>query len=190
MKIICFGHRKQTGKDTSCNFLITELRLRYKNLNIVKAGFADKVKDVAFQLFGWAGLKPGDYYERPENIHLREFILPMIGKTPRQLWIGVGNGIRQATGYDDTWGTYLFETLKNRNVTHLFIKDLRFPAEASLVKSYGGKIYRVDNPRIPKVIDGADDPLANYEDWDGIINNDSDLKTLHSRVCESILPIL
>src|SRR4051812_22321919 len=99
-KIIAFGHRKEVGKDTAAKYLITELKLRYPGINIQKHGFADKVKDVAQQIYSWADLKSGEYYERLGNHYLKEVILPKLGKTPRQVWIGVGNGVRNAVGYD------------------------------------------------------------------------------------------
>lgn len=179
MKIIAFGHRKRVGKDTSARFLISDLRLRMHGKKIVKAGFADKVKDVAHQIYGWAGLREGDFYEDDRNAHLREVVLPLIGKTPRQLWIGVGNGVRAATGYDGTWLDYLL----NATVADvLVLKDLRFPAEADGVLAKGGWVYKIVKPDEPEVTDGADEPLANYDRWTGVIDNDSCLKSLHEKI--------
>lgn len=184
-QIIGFGHRKRTGKDTCARFLVTELRTRYKGISIVKLGFADKVKDVAYQIFGWAGLMPGEFYEEPQNAHLREEILPLIGKTPRQLWIGVGNGVRQACGLDDAWLLY---ALKHNKADVLIFKDLRFPAEADGILAEGGAIYRIDCPWAPVVTDGADDPLQEYDRWTGIIHNNErdNQRHLHSQVMEII----
>lgn len=169
MKIIGFGHRKGVGKDTAANFLLTELRVTMPKSRIVKAGFADKVKDVAYQVYAWAGLQQASHYDIPENYNLKDTILPAIGLTPRKLWIGVGNGIRAATSYDGTWLDYLF---KGTKADVLIISDVRFPAEADGILSEGGKVYRIDCPWIKKVSDGADEPLENYTNWSGIINND------------------
>lgn len=181
IKIIAFGHRKEVGKDTASKYLITELRIRRPGISVRMVGFADKVKDVAFQLFGWAGLMPGDFYEEPQNLHLKEVILPKLGKTPRQLWIGVGNGIRAATGYDGTWLDYVFNHVK---CDVMVIKDMRFPTEAEGVKRAGGWVYKINCPWAPVVADGADDPLENYQGWTGEIDNDrhGDFRHLHGQV--------
>lgn len=169
MKIIALGHRKRTGKDTLARFLVTELRLKYSGLNIKKLGFADKVKDIAFQVYGWGGLHPGVFYEQPENEHLREVVLPKLGKTPRQIWIGVGNGIRAACDLDDCW---LLHALESYKADVLIFKDLRFVAEAEGILARGGKIYRLDCPWAPIATDGADNVLANYTNWNRIFLND------------------
>lgn len=179
MQIIAFGHRKRVGKDKASTFLITELRMRSLPLRIVRAGFADKVKDVAHQIYAWAGLMPGEFYELPENEYLKEVVLPLIGRSPRQVWIGVGNGVRGAVGYDGTWKDYL---LRSTRADLLVVKDLRFPAEAEGVLSLGGWVYRIDNPRAPVVVDGADEPLADWRGWTGVVDNSGTLNDLHAAV--------
>lgn len=161
MKIIAFGHRKRVGKDTCAKFAMSEIKIRYPKVRIKKVGFADKVKDIAHQLYGWAGLKGADYYEQHEEE--REIVLPAIGKTPRQVWIGVGNGIRSAVGYDGTWFDYVINTYKD--LDYLIISDLRFVGEAEAIRKVGGILVRVDCPWSPKVEDGADEALAAYNHW-------------------------
>lgn len=183
MKIIAFGHRKNVGKDTAVRFLSQELRLKKPGCNIMVAGFADKVKDIACQLYSWAGLQPKHYYDT--NYAEKEVVLPKIGLTPRAIWIGVGNGIRAAVT-DRTWAEYLFN---QPAVGFLFINDLRFPTEADHIKQRGGKVFRIDRPDQPKVTDGADEPLEGYDGWDGILLNDKGIKEFHATVME-LLPEL
>lgn len=179
MKIIAFGHRKRVGKDTAAKFLISYLRTNIRGINIQKRGFADKVKDIAFQLYAWAGVMPGNWYEDPKNEHLREVILPKICKTPRQVWIGVGNGLRAAV-HEDTWLEYLFQSESKCDL--LIIKDLRFPVEANGVIARGGFCYRIDRDSQIKVTDGADDPLENYDGWTGIIQNNNTPGDLYNEI--------
>ena len=68
MKILAFGHRKSVGKSTASKFLTTHLRCEYPDLKIKEVSFAAKLKDISWQLFGWAGLQRGVYYET----HYRE----------------------------------------------------------------------------------------------------------------------
>jgi|GEM_PF-6447744 len=88
--IIAFGHRKQVGKDSAAKFLCSYIRMNQNNSNCQIKGFADKVKDIAYQIYSWAGLMPGEYYESDETQKFKDIVLPAIGKTPRDLWIAVG----------------------------------------------------------------------------------------------------
>lgn len=181
MKIIAFGHRKRVGKDTAAKFLISHLRMTQRGICVQKAGFADKVKSLACELYGHHGLMPGDFYEQSENEHLRKVRLPGIGKTPVEIWIGVGNGLR-ANVHDATWYEYLLRA--TRGVDVLVIKDMRFPVEANGILERGGHVYRIDRPGIPEDADGADDQLVTFDRWTGVLTNDSDLRIFYEKVVE------
>ena len=180
MKILALGHRKRTGKDTFARFLVTYLRTHTRNLNIQKAGFADKLKDICHQMFNWAGLMDGLYYDA--NPDQREMPLPKIGKTPREIWIAVGNEFRNV--YEHVWIDYL---LNKQNCDILIVTDLRYPNEFNRVKQLGGLCCKVVRPDLPITHDIADDALQNYEDnkWDHHIINDTDLNSLN-RSAETI----
>src|SRR5215831_6539922 len=99
MKIVGLGHRKFCGKDTIAKFLCTEYRLRNPKSNVVRRGFAYKLKQTCYELYGWAGLRSPEYYDQyPDN---KEDFLPLIGKTVRQIWIEVGMALRGV--YHATW---------------------------------------------------------------------------------------
>lgn len=176
-RIIAFGHRKNVGKDTAAKFLSAHLKTTRHGINIAKAGFADKIKDVAYQVYGWAGMMPGDYYE--ENRAAREIVLPAIGKSPRQVWIQIGNRLREFI-HEATWLDYVRH--RYSSVDLLIMKDMRFPVEADYILANGGEVYRIDRPDQPKDVDGADDPLENYTKWTGIIANDKTLKEFYEAI--------
>ncbi len=178
MRIVAFGHRKRVGKDTAAKFLISHTRMTYPGLNVRKAGFSDKVKSIACELFCKHGLQAGDFYEEPQNAHLRYERLPGIEKTPVELWIGVGNGLRAAT-VNSVWYDYL---LGNVRADLLVVKDMRFPGEADGILSQGGLVYRIDRPGVRQDNDGADDQLVGYDRWSGVITNDGDLNDLHAKI--------
>jgi hypothetical protein len=192
MKILGFGHRKNVGKDTAVRFLSQELRLLKPGCNILVAGFADKVKDIAYQLYSWAGLQPKHYYDK--NYAEKEVPFPKLqflfpngtAPTPRAIWIHIGNSIR-TEGFDWTWAEYLFNQPK---VDFLFINDLRFPTEAEYIVNHGGWLYRIDRPDQPKVTDGADEPLEGYDKWKGILLNDQGIKEYHATVMTLLPSIL
>ena len=178
MRVIAFGHRKRVGKDTCAKFLISHLRMTQKGISVQMAGFADKLKGIAHDLYGHCGLMPGWWYDEPERAHLREVILPTLGKTPRQVWIDLGKAIRDRV-YEATWYEYL---LRRAKADILVVSDMRFPVEANGILDAGGQVYRVDRPGVGLDRDGADDQLLDFANWTGVIDNGGTLAELHSKV--------
>lgn len=175
---VAFGHRKRVGKDTAGRFLCSHLRIAKKSSNIQVASFASKLKDICYQLYSWAGLQPGDFYEEPENEKLKDIILPLLGKTPRRVWIEMGTHVGR-TIFPDTWTEYLF---RNTICDVCIIRDMRFPNEADQVLNLGGFVYRIDRTAAPNDSDEADDPLINYAHWTGIIENNGSFAELSSKI--------
>lgn len=180
MKIIGFGHRKQTGKDSCCNLLVSHLRATQRNILVRKTGFASKMKAMCHDLYAWAGLMDEDYYE--QNQHLKGVVLPAIGKSPRTVWIEFGTSVGRSI-YPDTWVVYPFQMSCN----YLLLKDVRFPNEAQEILNRGGLLYKVENPRVADSDDAADCGLASWTKWTGIINNDGDLVKLNATVIETVM---
>jgi hypothetical protein len=174
MFVLALGRRKRVGKDefakawrsAFCTATYDELFSSPTNFSIsdgyieqyVKlAGFADAAKADAYNLFGWAGLQPGEFYERPENDHLREQPLPGLpGHTPRTLWIATGMFGRSI--HPDYWVNRLFEDATREGAKILIIKDLRFQNEIDAIRQRAEDSFLidVDNPRIPMPTDVAD----------------------------------
>lgn len=175
MKVLAFGHEKGVGKDESAKFAMQYLRFTGRYKNIIKCGFADKMKDICHQLYSWADLKDRHYYDQYREE--REKILPRIGKTPRQLWIDVGMGMREI--FEDTWVHFLLNAIR---ADFVVISDLRFPNEAEAIKAVGGKVIKIDRPSVPHVSDPADDPLLYYTGWSDRIINDGTLGDLNQKV--------
>ncbi len=185
MRIVAFGHRQGVGKDTAARFLISELRIKYPGINIQKVGFADKLKDIANQLFSWGGLRPGHYYDSDNTHAHKNVILPILGKTPRDLWIGIGNRLRDV--HDTVWLDYVFKYVK---ADVLVISDCRFPNEANGILGQGGLLYRIDRANQIKLSDGADDTLSDYDKWSSVITNDGTLNDFHSKITSLIQEIM
>lgn len=183
MLSIAFGHQKNAGKDTASAFVVQYLRTGSRFKRIQKRGFADKLKDVCYQIYAWAGMMPGIWYE--ENSDRRKYkdiVLPPLGKSPRQIWIAFGNEVKLAA-YQDTWIDYL---LKSTVCDFLAISDLRFPYEADRIRLLGGRVVKIVRPDVPHVSDAADDPLLDYQNWDGVILNDGSLNDLYDKVTKYV----
>lgn len=178
--IIAFAHRKRVGKDTAAKFLDTALRLERPGIKVRKVSFAAKLKDICHQLFGWAGLQPGVYYENPANESKREEVLPAIGKTPRQIWIEVGNKMREV--YPDVWVDNALRSLDSSYI--LIVTDCRFENEVNKIHELGGVVYKITRPDAPVSDDASDCALEGFAGFDGIIVNGGTLKDLHNSINE------
>ena len=181
MKPIAFGHRKRVGKDTACRFLISYLRTTGSKKQINKGSFAYELKLMCHRLYGWDGLREPEFYEDPSNEHLREIALLTIGKSPREIWIEVGMGMRDV--YDLTWVDALFYNNSESDI--LLISDCRFLNECQRIKEYGGLVVKIERPDIADTSDEADDALNGYDDWDHVIVN-TDMDGFYEQIKEMV----
>lgn len=185
-KIIGFAYRKRVGKDTCAKLLDTVIRVTKPGIKVKKLSFASKLKAICYDLFGWAGLQPGIFYEDDRNAHLRETVLPKLGKSPRQIWIEVGNKMREI--YADVWIDNALQGTPNADV--LLITDVRFPNECHKVHSLGGKVYNVVRPDAPRGHDLAEISLDDFAEFDGEIINDGSLELLHQKIDKLAMEVL
>lgn len=172
-KIIGVAFKKQRGKDSFCNFVKNFLQIHCPNCVVKKIGFANKLKDIAFQLYGWSGLQRGVYYE--DHYTDKEIILPKINLTPRSIWIRLGNKMREI--YSDTWVDFV---LKQQNVDVLLVNDLGFRNEATAIREAGGILIRIDREG-PIAFDDREIQLDDWHDWDAIISNHGTLYELNEK---------
>lgn len=183
MQIVSFGHRKTTGKDTSARFLANMYRTTHPGSNVIKSAFAIKLYDICYQLYGWTGFNTYEYYQ--EHPQYKESLLPILGKTVRQILIEIGIKVREV--YEATWIDYL---LQHKKADLLIISDLRFPNEFDAIKNMGGYCIHIDRPSIEHTDDEADTALANYGEWDDEIINDGTPGQLYikvQQVCSKLL---
>lgn len=175
MNIIAFGYKKRSGKDTAGKFLSTHLKITAGHLRVKHVSFAAKLKDISHQLYGWGGLRPGIYYETRGD--LKEVMLPKLGLSPRDIWIQVGNKMREI--YEDTWINF---ALCGVDADILIITDLRYTNEALAIKTAGGKLAKVWRNDIPLGNDPAEVRLDSWEDWDYVLDNNGTFQMLHDKV--------
>lgn len=176
MKIIGLAYKKGVGKDTLANFLMTHLRCTQPGLKVKKISFAAKLKDVTYQLYSWAGLQRGIYYE--SHREEKEIILPKIGKSARQIWIAAGNKFREI--YSDTWIDYALNGIK---ADIIIITDVRFINEAVSIQNTDGLLVKINRDGLIKGTDPAEvelDSWSAYTDWDYEIDNNGTLKDLNA----------
>lgn len=173
-KIVAFGHQKGVGKDQFVKFCFELLRGKMGKMNLVRRGFADKLYDACYSMYGWAGFRTRTYYEHnPE----KKSDKLSTGFTVRETLIAVGNKIRE---YDkDVW---INANLRESSFDVLFVTDMRYPNEFLHVKAVAGNLaicVKVTRPGLPVPVDEADTALNGWGQWDVEIANDGDLQDLY-----------
>lgn len=184
MKIVAFGYKSRSGKDTAAKMLVQKARLCGRFNNVQHVPFARKLKQIAKDLFGIYGLQDGAFYEKKENEHLRDVRLSGIDRTPVQLWIALGNGLRELT-HEFLWIDHVLST----KCDLLVISDMRYPNEFKMVRERGGLTIKM--LRDSAVEKGSDKYLDVVPDkmWDRIIDNNFGLPALDTAM-DSIIESL
>lgn len=179
MIIVAFGHRSRVGKDTSAKLLETALRLR--GVKTKKVSFAGKLKQAAHVVFGWAGLQDANYYETEEGAAARQVKLPIIDKTPVEIWVEFGNKIREI--FPDTWVNSVLLT-EYPKVDVLIVTDLRFPNEGDKINDLDGITVWVRRPDVPLLDTVSDKALVGWDGWKVELDNDGTLRDLNGKILD------
>jgi len=161
---IGIGHVSRTGKDTFAYQLW--LGLRRRRINAHKRSFAAKLKEVAYDLYNWAGLQGEDYYNMAPHEHERTVKLPALGMTPVEIWCKLGTDAIRNQVYERTWLEYMLHN--DYGAQLLIIPDVRFRNEAEAVLENGGMLIRVDRPGF-KPLTEIDKQLSDFDGWTRIV---------------------
>ncbi len=174
-----------SGKSTAADLLVENLKKNIINVNVIRIGFADKVKEVAKELFNWDGDK-GMYYPKTGDTS------SPIQNKGRQLLINVATLLKEIDL--DVWAKYAIKrvyqeiselgAVEAENFpTVVVIDDLRFESEVEILDKYFKNLILV---RIEKKVDRIDDESENdlddFDEWDAIIDNNFDKQTLDGSI--------
>jgi hypothetical protein len=173
--VLGIGHYSRTGKSTLCNAILSHLEKIAPEISAKEASFAAKMKEIAFELYGWDGLQNRDFYERKENEHLRRVKLPTIGLTPVEIWCKLGTEVGRAI-YQDTWVQYILRNTEHWKV--IVTPDVRFPNEAAAIKAAGGLLVKVVRPGYGPLNTTADQALIGYDGWDLVVGGSGEMAEL------------
>lgn len=180
--IIGIGHYSRTGKDTLANKLIEVGKAA--DIHVTKRSFAEKLKLITHIMYGWAGVKDGQWYEdHPEDRNIKLAALANErwpdGPTVVELWIAVGTPAIRENVYQDTW---IKTTLNDPFGDILVIPDVRFPNEVKAIWERGGVLVKVTREGVePRPGSVADNALINFQGWDYIVPNlENDLISLRN----------
>lgn len=169
--IVAFGHQSGVGKNTCANIISEQLNALGR-VRVAQAAFADGVKETAYNLFRHYGMKTAEYYER--NRAARDVPLDAIQMTPIQLWVGVGDRMRDV--YRNVWIDCAIEKVKPCAVG--LITDLRYRNEAESVQREYGVLVKVVDERVRPRQTAADHDMDEWQSWDWTITNNGTLYDL------------
>lgn len=135
MKIFCISGKAQHGKDTTANFMLEALAKKGESVLIFH--YADLLKYIAKQYFGWDGVKD----ENGRKL-LQELGTDVIRKKNPDYWVMFAVGLLRL--FIDRWD-------------YVLIPDARFPNEIDTLKEAGFDVAHVrvirpgfDNGLTPK----------------------------------------
>lgn len=149
-----------SGKGTVADILC-------ENYNFTKVSFADVVKDITAEMFGWSRpLLEGDTDESREfREKSDDWWSARLGKTitPRNMLQLMGTEAGRDTFGSDIWVLNVERKIHNLRTNefkeNFVIADVRFPNEVEAIRKWGGHVVRVMRGKEPKWFETA--ALAN-----------------------------
>lgn len=149
----------QNGKDTFYDIIE-----KYSGLEVKRFAFADALKDEVWENVLKQFDTPREHLDNNNKFLYR----------PLLQWYGTDF---RRTLYGDT---YWIDKVKNEIINYpgiAIITDCRFVGEADMIKSLGGKVFRVKRPGFLPNDHSSEHDLDNYN-FDAIIDNDGTIEDL------------
>lgn len=180
-KVIMFGGKSRSGKDTAVNFL--------NRYGYSRVAFADKIKDISIDLYG---LSKDQVYT-----NLKDVVDDRYSISPRHILQETGESQRGI--YEDIWARYTFEgTIKDKylkGIRQFCISDWRYKSEAIYAKNWAEKtgnevvLVKIERPGIEALTNPShksEIDLDDYLDYDYKIINNSTLEDFLEQVKEIV----
>ena len=173
---IGLGHTSRCGKDTVANFIVEHLNA--VGVSAKKIPFAWKLKQIARELYSWAGVESPEHYDTKEGEQDRDIKLTKLatdefpeGPTVVELWVQIGTPAFRNVVYPHTWVDFVLK--QDHGVNVVVIPDCRFANELEAIKQAGGYSFRCVRPGFPGRNTVADNQLRGDERWDATIGGHS-----------------
>ncbi len=194
--IFLLGHRKQMGKDTSCD--IIEKILNVNNISFTRTSFAKKLKKHCAERYDLDFDKMEfDEYKKSKPLHLNGMsvrdVLTKEGQFARSIW-------------NNVWTSSTYREILDSGASIGIISDYRYPNEdecfESIFNSWQEKNKSTENkPKLIKVLahrergsfnsDGADDQLPDLSSfWDEVILNNIEDGSWHENIVNQVVPMV
>lgn len=160
MILIGISGKARAGKDTVAGFL-HKVCYEQTGMGLPQISFAEKIKSIATDLFGWDGSK--ELLEQEDQ--------------GRKLLINLGNKMREIRS--TVWVDYVVNNLdkfhaNSRDVAGYVVADVRFKNEAQIIKNAGGFLIRVERPGKQLDIDDPTETDCDDVKFDYVIHNNNE----------------
>ena len=186
--IVGLGFNKEVGKDTAAEALGKELGFK-------RLAFADKLKELALEADPLVTTSSRTVNVQVGHGRMRHVVTGIGGwdeakrvyPEVRRFLQDLGLGARKVFG-ESFWTDQVMDKAINRERAgeHTVITDVRFLNEAEAVKAAGGLLIRITRPG--KNGDGhiSETQLADYDGWDGVIENTGSIVDLQGKVVQFV----
>lgn len=169
-KIIGVAGNANSGKDTLADYIIAN-----KNNSFVKHAFAKPIKDIMIKHLGFTYLQCYDQkYKQIED--------DFWGMTPRDVMLLIGTKMFRENWRYDFWVKLMEKKIIDNQEQNIIISDVRFPNEAEMIKSHGGKIIVVERPNNPIKVNHVSEQGLPNELVDYTIVNDSTIEDYYKKI--------
>lgn len=185
VKIILLGHKARVGKDTLGSYLV-------ENKGFKRYGFADKLKNVVADLYGFSN----------DQVHsnLKDVVDERYNLSPRQILQDFGQ--EQRNRHKDIWALYVANQIlidvEAKKHKDFVITDFRFPNEFHAVRTFLQKkipfLYvipsKIERPGLPEFAgmnDVSETALDDFHLWKNVVTNDSSVENLYKNYEQSLL---
>jgi hypothetical protein len=167
--IVGFGYKARVGKDCAADYLC-------QHFGFQKTGFSEALKAACRVIF----------HLSEEQLYgdKKELIDEYWNDTPRNILQVVGTECLRRGYSQDVWVRSLGRKLAGTNQNWVVV-DCRFPNEANAVKSWGGKVARIDRPGAPGITTPkhvSETSMVDYTNWDYVLENPSDLPQFYANI--------
>lgn len=200
MRVIAFCGPKTCGKDTAANALYDQNYPKAPNIYFRQASFAEGVKNVCQEFFGW------DHAQMAEST-FKETPIPLWASgpemAPRWPMMDIANWLREKYGFDihaQRWERQAF-TYDTPGIAHV-VTDLRFPNELAYMKKHDAFVIYVKRDQAEEALKSAKakgdamalnpseahyDLLIQYARNHGrVIENNTTITDLHAQVQNAV----
>src|SRR3990167_6121291 len=165
--LVAFAYKARSGKDLATSYLV-------EKYGFTRLSFAQPVKEAIKIIYGWT--------EEHVNGDLKEVLDPFWDITPRVAMQRFATQACRDQLRIDIWVKSLEKKIVDNPTTNFVISDLRFPNEASMVRSRSGYIVHLNRPKELRIINlqqeeankhVSETALDNFKGWAYSVKNDS-----------------
>lgn len=184
--LIGFGYRKGSGKSTAADYIIEEYLKDKEPWFSGKTSFAESLKMIATESFGWDGLKDGKGRK----------LLQEIGSTARHynpnFWVDI-----LTTSIRNTLKTLFSEVDEASDIIPnilVIVDDARYEDEVEGLRLLAKDgtvdktiIIRIDRNSEEKDDHASEHGLDDYKGWDYIVDNNATIEELKTKIDEILI---